>query len=107
MKIKAIKLNDEEVKDITQFLTDKFDELNDRKQILEANLSDFFNCDKDIYFEAELELFVEYSELDRDTNSTSIIWRSSKFRITFFYDGEEIEVNSDEIYKNIETYYSI
>lgn len=115
MNITAIKLTTEELDQITKYLTQKFDAESDSKQLKEFNLSDVCSSLLDfetglynrVNIEAELILSIDYSERESDTNYSKMIWRSSTFKIIFFYDGEELEVNSDKIYNDIETYYSL
>lgn len=111
MKITSIELTNQELDQITKYLTDKFNEIETSKQNIEGQL-DALLCNEIVVknlidFESELELYIEYAEFD-ENHQTSIISRSAlKFRITFFYDGEEITVNFDKIYTDIENYYSI
>ena len=115
MKITSIELTNQELYQITKYLTDKFNETETSKQKVESLIFDALfpktefdiNLSRQIDFESELELYIEYADFD-ENHQTSIISRSAlKFRITFFYDGEEIAVNSDKIYTDIENYYSI
>lgn len=115
MKITAIELSEIELSAIINELTSKFN-TEDKRQSIDfmlcevrefegfnhfENVSDLFLCN------SELELYTEYPERD-ENNQTAISYRSVlKFLITFFYDGEEIQVNSDQIYEAINKYYEI
>lgn len=108
MKITAIELSETEIKQVFNYLVSKFN-TEDSKQTIEIELSEFngFDYISDLFMvEAELKLSTYYSELD-ENNQTSIEDRYCEFRITFFYDGEEIKVNSDKIYELINKYYEI
>jgi len=111
MKITAIELSEIEISEIVSYLTSKFN-TEDNKQTIEEDLSeikDFENVDN-FQFESVLELYTEASDFD-DNHQSKVIYRSVvKLSITFFYDGEEIKVNSknlDAIYKAIHKYYEI
>ena len=108
MKITAIELSEIEISEIVSYLTSKFN-TEDSKQTIEIELSelpDFVKVD-DFTFESTLELYTECPEAD-ENNQAAIIYRSVvKFSITFFYDGEEIKVNTDKIYELIHKYYEI
>ena len=108
MKITAIELSEIEISEIVSYLTSKFN-TEDSKQTIEIELSelpDFVKID-DFAFESTLELYTEHPEAD-ENNQTAIIYRSVvKFSITFFYNGEEIKVNTDKIYELIHKYYEI
>lgn len=107
MKIKEIELNSEEQDKIFNYLVRKFDPRDSGKQTID--LTEYqLNDDHSISADAELELYIESEMTDPDTNSSRITERSViKFRLTFYYDGEEIKVNDDSIWTRINEYYSI
>lgn len=107
MKIKEIELNTEEQDAIFKFLVRKFDSRESGKQTID--LTEYkLNDDHAISADAELELYIESEMTDPYTNSLRITERSViKFRLTFYYDGEEIKVNDDSIWTSINEYYSI
>lgn len=107
MKIKEIELNTEEQDEIFNYLVRKFDPRESGKQVVD--LDEYkLNDDHKISADAELELYIESEMIDTDTNSSKITYRSVvKFRLTFYYDGEEIKVNDDSIWTRINEYYSI
>lgn len=109
MKITAIELNSEEQDEIFNYLVRKFDSEYHYKQYAEFDLSDF--CDYgygEITADSELELYIESEMTDTDTNSSQITERSvMKFRLTFYYDGEEIKVNDWNIDDRISEYYRV
>lgn len=110
MKITAIELSADEQTAITNELTKRFN-TEDKRQTVEFDL---YEAGEPISFlgeclscEAVLELYTEYPDFD-ENHQTAISYRSVvKFRITFFYDGEEIKVNDEPIYTAIEKYYEI
>jgi len=108
MKITAIELSEIEISEVVNYLTSKFN-TEDTKQTIEEELSevqDFTNVDN-FQFESVLELYTEMLDFD-ENHQTEISYRSVvKFSITFFYDGEEIKVNTDKIYELIHKYYEI
>jgi hypothetical protein len=114
MKITAIEFTEEEVNEIVNYITSKFN-TEDAKQTIEFDLYDCLSCAEYESFtpfiiESVLELYTEMSEFD-ENHQTGILSRSVlKNRTTFFYDGEEIKVNSknlDTIYEKINAYYEI
>lgn len=111
MKITAIELTENELKSVVNYLISKFN-TEDKKQTIEFDLYDLdmpseYELYSTICIESTLELYTEYPEVD-ENNQIAISYRSvSKFDITFFYDGEEIKVNSDKIYELIDKYYEI
>lgn len=127
MKITAIELTNQDIQVIVNYLTYKLI-IQDSRQKIELNLSDIdrvftltemqrhglsgLNYFTDefshmINIESTLELYTEYPERD-ENHQTAISYRSVvKFSITFFYDGEEIKVNTDKIYELINKYYEI
>lgn len=108
MKITSIELTSEELDRIIKYLIDKFDENEESKQKVENHLTEILFCNgHDIEFESELELYIEYSDFDSNHQNEMTSRSALKFNITFFYDGEEIPVNSDKIYTDIEKYYSL
>ena len=122
MKITAIELRKDEFDQIFKYLTDRFDveRANERKghtinvdmceiQVKDDDLGILYNpfidaLDVDLC--AQLELFTD-GEYDSDVNSYTITDRSAKFRLTFFYDGEEIKVNDNDLDDRICEYYRI
>jgi hypothetical protein len=109
MKITAIQFTESEIDVIYNYLTSKFNEEN-KPQKLEFDLSELkeFKTIDNFQVESVLELYTEWSELD-ETKYSSIIYRSVvKFRITVFFDGEEIKTNlvDSSIYDKIINYYS-
>ena len=137
MKITAIEFSKDDLTAISNYLVSKFVEedkkqevdfyLSDIKKIHRHNKSEVVliglneperfeylkseNYFPDCYAElidatAELTLYLD-SETDESTNHTFITDRSCKFKITFFYDGEEIKENADDLYEMIENYYYI
>jgi len=114
MKITAIELSEIEINAIVNELTCQFN-TEDSKQTIKFDLCDvrefigvkYFENVDNFQVESVLELYTEYPEAD-ENNQTAISWRSVvKFDITFFYDGEEIKVNTDKIYELIHKYYEI
>jgi len=111
MKITAIELSEIEINVIISYLTLKFN-TEDKKQTIEFDLSEikFFESVDNFQVESVLELYTEYPEAD-ENNQTAISSRSvMKYSTTFFYDGEEIKVNldnMDKIYELIHKYYEI
>jgi len=118
MKITAIKLSEDEVKVVVNHLTNKFN-TEDSKQTIEFELNKvvefvgvnyFYHCPDEYMIESVLELYTEYPEKD-ENNQTEISWRSVvQYKTTFFYDGEEISVKSenlDAIHKAIHQFYEI
>lgn len=107
MKITAIELSEMELSLIYEYLISKFN-TEDSKQLLQFDLSelnDFENVDN-INIEAELKLSTYYSDKD-ENNQTSIEDRYCDFKMTFFYDGEEIKENCDKVFELINKYYEI
>lgn len=134
MKITSIELSEKELKVIFNYLVANFNE-EDNKQNLCFDLSDiqakyefskkemigmevsqycgligeYYFTDSfasEINIEAKLKLSTYFNEPD-ENNQSSIEDRYSDFRITFFYDGEEIKQNADNLYEMIEKYYEI
>lgn len=107
LKLKEIAFDSDDLSTIVNYLTSRFN-TEDARQTIEFDLFDVLNNVQNyVSVEAVLELYTEYAERD-ENNQTSIIYRSvSKFRITFFYDGEEIKVNDEPIYTAIEKYYEV
>lgn len=100
MKILQIELSADEQTAIFNRLTRYFN-TEDKCQRLQ------FDVNEQIEYESTLELYTEYPEPD-ENNQTSIIYRSvSKFRITFFHDGEEVSVKDWDIEDRIRKYYEI
>ena len=107
MKITAIELNESELKQVFDYLVSKFN-TEDQKQSLQFDLSElngFENVDN-INIEAELKLSTYYSDKD-ENNQTYIEDRYCDFKMTFFYDGEEIKENCDKVFEMIAKYYEI
>ena len=107
MKITAIELTETELKQVFDYLVSKFN-TEDQKQSLQFDLSElngFENVDN-INIEAELKLSTYYSDKD-ENNQTSIEDRYCDFKMTFFYDGEEIKENCDKVFEMINKYYEI
>jgi len=110
MKITAIELSEIEINLLVKQLTSKFN-TEDQKQTIEFDL---YNSENELYtpisIESVLELYTEYPEAD-ENNQTSISSRSvMKYSTTFFYDGEEIKVNLDnldKIHELIHKFYEI
>jgi hypothetical protein len=108
MKITAIELTEDEISEIVNYLTSKFN-TEDKKQTIQFDHVLHLTNGESITFDTEsiLELYTEYPEKD-ENNQTAISYRSvPEFRITFFYDGEEIKVNTNEIYYSICKFYEI
>jgi len=118
MKITAIELSEIEINAIVNHLTNKFN-TEDSKQTIEFQLNEvvefvgvnyFYHCPDEYMIESVLELYTEYPEAD-ENNQTEISSRSvMKYSTTFFYDGEEIKVNLDnldKIHELIHKYYEI
>lgn len=108
MKIESIKLGEKEVTAIVKQLTDQFN-TEDKKQSIEFDVNLVTSFGEELIFniESTLELSTEIPEAD-ENNQTAINYRSVvKFSITFFYDGEEIKVNTDKIYELIHSNYEI
>lgn len=100
MQILKIKLSEYEKDSIYKFLTDKFI-TESKRQRLQVELNN------QIEYESTLELYTEYHEPD-ENNQTAISSRSViKFQITFFHDGEEVEVEDWDIDDRIKKYYEI
>lgn len=109
MKLKQIELNNDELNFITRKLIKRVDESNNKKQTTQFyevfSLANNEQIEFDI--QAELELFPDFDEYDTDVNHQNMISRSSTFRITLFYDGEEVKFNSEKIEKDIEQYFEV
>lgn len=108
MKIESINLSKTELVSTLSVLTSKFN-TEDKKQTInfESNFKTSLGQYLTFDIESTLELYTEYPETD-ENNQTAISYRSvSKFDITFFYNGEEIKVNSDNIHELINEYYEI
>lgn len=100
MQILKIKLSKDEHDAIYKFLTDNFI-TESKRQRLQVELNN------KIEYESTLELYTEYPEPD-ENNQTAISNRSVvKFQITFFHDGEEVEVEDWDIDDRIKKYYEI
>lgn len=109
MKITAIELTKSEVKSIFDYLISKF-HTEDTKQSLFFNISEIKELESvsDLFMcEAELILDTDYYDPDYEVNYQGIESRNVTFRSTFFYDGEEINYNSDPIYDAIKSFYEI
>ena len=108
MQILKIKLSQDEQDAIFNELTLQFT-TEDTKQTISF---DWFMSYITLDVESTLELYTEYPEPD-ENNQTAISSRSVvKFSITFFHDGEEVEVVMNEkcgecMSDRIEKYYSI
>jgi len=107
MQILKIKLSEDEQQFIYLGLIKRFNE-EDNKQIYH------FGIGPEITGEAELELYTEHSEPSKYNHETpdhldSVITHRSvvNFRITFFHDGEEVEVEAWDIEDRIRKYYEI
>lgn len=107
MKITAIELSEIKISEIVNYLTSKFN-TEDEKQTIEFDLSELpeFEDVDNFQVEAELKLSTYMSDFD-ENHQTEITDRYVEFRITFFYDGEEIKVNADLIWQKIVDYYEI
>ena len=137
MKIKSIEFTEKELKVIFNYLVANFTEEDNKQtlcfdlcdieakhefsksELVDLQLS---NPDKiealktwkyftdsfstDINVEAELKLSTYFNEPD-ENNQSSIEDRYSDFRITLFYDGEEIKENAENLYEMIQKYYEI
>jgi len=67
----------------------------------------YWHLNEPIEYESKLELYTEYPEPD-ENNQTAISSRSVvKFQITFFHDGEEVEVDDWDIDDRIKKYYEV
>lgn len=115
MQILKIKLSTDEQTAIFNELTKRFN-VEDAKQTTEFNLFDCiefiiasrYEFTSDLYScESTLDLYTEYPEPD-ENNQTAISNRSIvKFQITFYHDGEEVEVEDWDIDDRIKKYYEI
>lgn len=111
MKITAIELCTLEIDEVVNYLTSKFN-TEDSRQTIEFQLTEINDYINDDLFSVEsvLELYTEYPEVD-ENNQTAISYRSVvKYSTTFFYDGEEIKVDSKNLYaidELIHKYYEI
>ena len=115
MKILKISLSEDEQITIYDQLITRFNE-EDSVQKIEFTLYDLlpfiiaarYEYVSDLFsVESELELYTEYADFD-ENHQTEIISRSVlKFRITFFYDSEEVEVKDLNIEDRIKKYYEI
>lgn len=100
MKILQIELSADEQQFIYDGLIKRF---NTEDAIQKVN----FGLGAEIEGESLLELYTEYPEPD-ENNQTAISSRSVvKFRITFFHDGEEVQVKDWDIEDRIKKYYEI
>lgn len=100
MQILKIKLSKDEQDAIYKFLTDNFI-TESKRQRLQVELNN------KIEYESTLELYTEYPEPD-ENNQTAISNRSVIFfQITFFRDGEEVEVDDWDIDDRIKKYYEV
>lgn len=85
MQILKIKLTQEEENDIFEYLVKTF-KIQEEKQVIEFCENLTFDV------ESTLELYTEYFERD-ENNQTEISSRMViGFRITFYHDGDEVEV---------------
>jgi hypothetical protein len=113
MQIKRISLNDFELLRLQQFIIDTI-EKNDNYEFyskgdkFEIDLSEFINTDNaGISIEIEAKLISD-GGYEKETG----IWQITsqfvdKLRITFFYDGMEIEVDPFDIEEKIKDYFRI
>lgn len=98
MQILKIRLSQEEQDVIFWLIVGEFKEV-DELQKIELYIS------SDIKYESELQLYSEYSEPD-ENNQNHLIYRSvSKFRLTFYHDGEEVQVEDWGIEDRIAKYF--
>lgn len=100
MQILKIKLSKNEQDAVYSALISSF-KIQDEKQIIESGEGHL------IEIESELELYTEYHEPD-ENNQTSILSRGViKFRLTFYHNGDEVEVEDWDIEDRIKKYYEV
>lgn len=110
MKILKVQFTEEEEKQIFYALTERFDLNNSnifgKGQTIEFSLNEL------VEVEATLDLY-QYGYYEKDTNASIITERSvGKFKLTFFIDGEEIDVKriskvNESIEDKINNFYRI
>jgi len=99
MQILKIRLSQEEQDAIYRQLIYQF---KDKDELQEIELPTIGNG---ISLESQLQLYSEYSEPD-ENNQNHLIYRSvSKFRLTFYHDGEEVHVEDWGIEDRIKKYF--
>ena len=99
MQILKIKLSKDEQDAIFNELTKRFN-TEDKRQTIESD-------ERLITYESTLELYTEYPDPD-ENNQTAISNRGVIFfQITFFHDGEEVEVDDWDIDDRIKKYYEV
>lgn len=99
MQILKIRLSKEEQDQIFNELIKGFND-EDKRQKIEL-------IDEIWTTEAELELYTEMTEFD-ENHQTSIKYRSVvKFFLTFYNDGDEVEVEDWDIDDRIKKYYEV
>lgn len=100
MQILKIKLSKDEQQIIYDYLIWNFTTEDKRQRI-------YYHIGEVIEYEAKLELYTEYPEPD-ENNQTAIYNRGVIFfQITFFHDGDEVEVEDWDIEDRIKKYYEI
>ena len=100
MQILKIKLSKDEQDAIFNELIKRFNTEDKRQRI-------YYHIGEVIEYESTLELYTEHSDPDENQQNHISHRLIVKFRITFFHDGDEVEVQDWDIEERIKKYYEI